>query len=239
MCTDIEAVADKSVTRLSRLHPYPAMVADPLAVELVDRYVRPGDSVLDPFCGSGRLLASATRVPGRRVGVDTNPLACLVTQAKLTAVDVALLESLLGELEHARVSFSGASATILLRHQRKVAWFPGRALAELAEIIKWLNTARLDPGGRLLAAAAFSASVRDVSFARKDGWKLHRLGATARAAFDPSAWDCFKRNSRTVLQRLAGVYLRIWTTATWHSAMRERFLRDSRRSATRHTSMWC
>src|SRR5882672_3807097 len=104
------------------MHPYPAMVADELALSLATRYVKPSDSVLDPFCGSGRLLVAAARFPGRRVGVDINPLACLLTRAKLANPDVAVLSEVLSKAQKIRKKV-GSFRSIELREGRKVEWF--------------------------------------------------------------------------------------------------------------------
>jgi DNA modification methylase len=57
--------------------------------ELVARKVRehiPGGNgvVLDPFCGSGTTLISAQFLGHQAIGVDANPLMCLVSEAKTT-----------------------------------------------------------------------------------------------------------------------------------------------------------
>jgi site-specific DNA-methyltransferase (cytosine-N4-specific) len=193
MLRDPQTVADQLTTRLSRLHPYPAMVADPLALELVSTYVAPGDAVLDPFCGSGRLLAAAASLPGRKVGVDTNPLAALVTGAKLADADPDVLSTVIGLLDSARAGTRRGFPSVQLRQERRVQWFPANALAELGDIIAWINCLDLEPAETLLVAAAFSATVRDASYARKDGWKLHRMNADARRRFSPAPWQIFAR----------------------------------------------
>jgi SAM-dependent methyltransferase len=175
------------------------MVADGVALTLAARHVRAGDAVLDPFCGSGRLLA-AVRQPTVRVGIDTNPLACLLTRAKLADADVDVLAAMLKELDRAK-EFSWDCALRLGRH-RKVDWFTPAALQELSQIVYWINALGLAEPERLLAAASLSGAARDVSFARKNGWKLHRLSAEARANFTASAWTAFERRLRYCQQEV-------------------------------------
>ena len=54
-----------------------------MAHALVERFSRPGDVVLDPFCGRGTVPLQATLRRRVGVGVDLNPLAALLTGAVL------------------------------------------------------------------------------------------------------------------------------------------------------------
>src|SRR3954468_14943578 len=86
-------------TPFSRLHPYPAMVGDDLAFALCREYVLPGARLIDPFCGSGKFLTAAPQA-AVRVGIDVNPLAWLVTTAKLTPAKRDVVEHMLHEIRH-------------------------------------------------------------------------------------------------------------------------------------------
>src|SRR5687768_12034639 len=81
-------------TRLSRWHPYPAMIADDLATELASLHVRQGSRVLDPFCGSGRLLMAAAAKGASCFGYDVNPLARLLTEAKAAPACLPTLQAI-------------------------------------------------------------------------------------------------------------------------------------------------
>jgi DNA modification methylase len=172
------------------------MVADELALELADEYVRPGGSVLDPFCGSGRLLVAAAKYPGLRHGMDVNPLACLLTRAKLARPDRKVLVRMLDDLQGARGRLRGKVAALELRASYSVPWFSEAVQGELAEIVSWINASAMDEPERLLVAAALSAATRDASFARKVGWKLHRHRPASRARLSLSAWASFERRLR-------------------------------------------
>ncbi|MBA2644475.1 MAG: hypothetical protein H0U80_03420, partial [Solirubrobacterales bacterium] len=75
-----------------------------LANAFIARLSRPGDVVIDPFCGRGTvpLQACVTRRIG--VGVDANPLASLLTGAKVDAPDrrtaIARIEALRLDWSH-------------------------------------------------------------------------------------------------------------------------------------------
>ena len=167
------------------------MVADDLAVALAERHVKPGFKVLDPFCGSGRLLFAGANVPGEFVGIDVNPLACLITMAKAAAVIPSTISDIAKDIECARMGV--AVGPLKLRARRKVSWFSESVRVELAQIVAWINELRLDWPERTVIATALSAATRDVSYSRKGRWKLHRLSSNARMTHTKSAWDCLRK----------------------------------------------
>ncbi|WP_316218965.1 MULTISPECIES: hypothetical protein [unclassified Bradyrhizobium] len=157
--------------------------------------------MLDPFCGSGRLLAAATEA-SLRVGIDTNPLACLLTQAKFAKVDPRNIGSVIEGIDSAQMCFP-RSELCFGPTERKVEWFSKAVREELNRLVVWLNSLQLSGPESLLVASALSATVRDVSFAREQGWKLHRLDAESRRKFKPCPWDRFKKRLTYCLDELS------------------------------------
>ncbi len=64
------------------LHEYPARMIPQIAQKLIRLYTKPGDIILDPFCGSGTTLVEAVLNSRSAVGVDINPLATLIAEVK-------------------------------------------------------------------------------------------------------------------------------------------------------------
>ena len=65
------------------VHPYPAKFVAELPGALLDILpIQPGMAVLDPFCGSGTTLVEAQRRGIPSLGIDLNPIACLMTRVK-------------------------------------------------------------------------------------------------------------------------------------------------------------
>ena len=56
-----------------------------IAADLIEEYTRPGDLVLDPFCGSGTIPLECLLRGRRALAYDSNPYAVLLTRAKLQA----------------------------------------------------------------------------------------------------------------------------------------------------------
>ena len=76
------------------LHPYPAKYIPQIPNALIQELSSVGDTVLDPFCGSGTTLVEALLLKRHAIGVDANPLACLIARAKTTRLNEADVESL-------------------------------------------------------------------------------------------------------------------------------------------------
>lgn len=201
-----EAAGDQptsSATRLTRLHPYPAMVADELATCLAERYSEPNSDILDPFCGSGRLLMAFSDRVRKCVGVDVNPLACLITKAKSASPNKEKISELIAEIKG--LNRSQKSEQISFKETRKVEWFDSKSLEELGQILAWINDRNLDTEDLLVIGAILSGTVRDVSYCRKGRWKLHRMSAEARNKFAASPWDAFEQRLKRYAAQIEGL----------------------------------
>jgi len=166
------------------------MVPDELAVHLAVTHSDVGKQVLDPFCGSGRLLMAAAARGAECVGFDINPLACLLTEAKSARVCATSIAEITAEASRRPVA-KGKAQPIILRGNRQVAWYSDQVAVELQQILRWINSLGLGGSERLVVAAALSAAARDSSWCRKNGWKLHRLSVNARESHRRSAWTSF------------------------------------------------
>ena len=177
------------------------MVADDLAIELAAKHISQGHRVLDPFCGSGRLLFAGAEVQGSFIGVDVNPLACLVVRAKAARVETTTIEKLIDDLENARVSVDARQ--LRFRERRKVEWYPDSVRRELGQILVWVNSLGLGESEKLVVAVALSGAAREASFARNGRWKLHRIRAEQRRVHSVSAWDLLERRLRWYLREVS------------------------------------
>jgi len=73
-------------------HRYPAKFIPQIVSRLAEKYTREGDFIVDPFGGCGTTLVES-KVMGRpSIAVDINPVAVLITKAKITAIDPAKIE---------------------------------------------------------------------------------------------------------------------------------------------------
>src|SRR5690606_28475459 len=60
------------------MHPYPAKFIPQIPNALIQELSSVGDTVGDIFCGSGTTLVEALTLKRNAVGIDANPLACLI-----------------------------------------------------------------------------------------------------------------------------------------------------------------
>src|SRR6187397_1687875 len=74
-----------------RLHPYHGKFIPQLVEALLDRYLTPGDHVLDPFAGSGTTLVQALESGLDATGADIAAFNCLLMRVKTAPYDLAQL----------------------------------------------------------------------------------------------------------------------------------------------------
>ncbi|MEY4424144.1 MAG: hypothetical protein RLZZ258_1247 [Actinomycetota bacterium] len=119
---DIVAV-DK---QLHSIHPYPCKFPSSIVREHLEES---GLTVLDPFCGSGTTLLESAMLGNSVVGIDVNPIAVLISRAKLAPISSGNLESLRALVEGVR-AWDGRTDSKLVDFHGLDHWFsPGAQLA--------------------------------------------------------------------------------------------------------------
>jgi len=191
------------------LHAYPARMIPQIAHRLIERYSSPYDLVLDPFCGSGTVLAEAllmksheradADIPRNAVGNDINPLALLLAKVKSKPLDSSALEKNMGslirkaeediaELRKGRIQVGTPKAFPNLHH-----WFKDYVINELVVIQKNINKL-LDNNFRDFAHVCFSLTVRKVSNIYNPGDTfIKRLSSEKLRKYRPNVMATFKQ----------------------------------------------
>jgi site-specific DNA-methyltransferase (cytosine-N4-specific) len=159
------------------IHPYPAKFIPQIPNTLIQELSSLGETVLDPFCGSGTTLVEARRLGRHAIGVDANPLACLITRAKtncISELEAENLSQLVAEVEQlAQQTFIGRLplfpdwpifplATERQTFEGIAEWFDDHVIDELSFIKeKCLGLDSIN--ARQLALVAFSSIIVTVS----------------------------------------------------------------------------
>jgi len=74
-----------------RLHPYLGKFIPQLVEIFLRKYSRAGETVYDPFCGSGTTLVEANILNINSIGCDIAAFNCLLSRVKTVEYDVALM----------------------------------------------------------------------------------------------------------------------------------------------------
>lgn len=180
------------------IHPYPAKFIPQIPRKLIELY-HPADSsvVLDPFCGSGTTIVEAIDLGLDAIGIDVNPLACLITRAKTTPLPPGLHDvarQVIREAENQVSSDSVQVPTI----PRLDHWFKPDIQKVLAALVAQINQEERIPLREALQVA-LSSIITKVSNQESD---------TRYAAIDKnvSAEDVFGYFEQAVAKVERAVY---------------------------------
>jgi 16S rRNA G966 N2-methylase RsmD len=92
----------KSTYYTHGFHPYPAKFTPQLVSKYFNLYCKNGYSIIDPFCGSGTTLVEAALNGMPSVGIDLNPIACIVSKAKTSQFneqEISIIKKFLTEIQ--------------------------------------------------------------------------------------------------------------------------------------------
>jgi hypothetical protein len=152
-------------------HTYPARVHPGLVRALLNNFARPGDIVLDPFCGSGSVLIEALVAGCKPQGVDLNPLALRIAEVQCELRDRTARKRFeyalvaMGEASEIRVQ-DRARAHIVLSRESQGQYSP-HVLFELSGLFEEIEQVANEPDRRALLLV-FSSLLVKFSLRRAD-----------------------------------------------------------------------
>jgi hypothetical protein len=171
-----------SLKNIHSIHPYPHKFVPQIVSKLICNYSQVGDTILDPFCGSGTTLIEANLSHRFSLGIDFHPLACLISTVKTTPINHALELELSArtqemikkvQFELTRkdrlIDFSDNHPSIPI-FPKPGRWFQGHIMKELAVLKDAINDVK-NVVFKNIYILIFSSIIKDVSNASS----LHRL----------------------------------------------------------------
>ena len=78
---------------VNRLHPYLGKFVPQLVEIFLRKYFDPGQTILDPFCGSGTTLIQANELGINSIGYDVSAFNVLLCRAKLQKYDLVKVQN--------------------------------------------------------------------------------------------------------------------------------------------------
>ena len=69
------------------MHKFFARKQEDVISEYIKVYTEEGETILDPFCGSGVMIAEALKLDRRAIGIDINPVSIFVTRNTIKYLD--------------------------------------------------------------------------------------------------------------------------------------------------------
>ena len=191
-------------------HPYPARMIPQIARRLIERYSKPGDLVLDPFCGSGSVLVECRLLGRNSIGIDINPLALILAKAKTMPIDPSILKEFWNRLKE-KISIDIQKLRFkeidvhLPRIRNLDYWFKPQVAKELTIIKSYLDRIE-EEVLYYFFATCFSITVREASNLRLSEFKVYRLPPDKLKKHNPNVFQIFERHVNQNIHKMADFF---------------------------------
>jgi site-specific DNA-methyltransferase (cytosine-N4-specific) len=126
------------------LHPYPAKFPPQLPKRILQQYAVKGQTILDPFCGSGTTLVEARIFGLNAIGVDVNGLSVLLSQVKATSLSqmqFSIIESFIEEMQEEifKWNISGRPKIKVKEIEGQDHWFQKNVSEEISFLLNKIS----------------------------------------------------------------------------------------------------
>lgn len=148
-------------------HRYPAKFIPQITSRLIQKYSTERQLVCDPFCGSGTTLVEATLNTRNSYGIDVNPVATLITRAKITPIIPSKIDWYISYFEQVLLDKNANYKNVELpfSHSRIDHWFHLPEKNQLAFILDEIDKIvyAMDINVKIFLQCAFSHILKNCS----------------------------------------------------------------------------
>lgn len=170
------SLSNKAPSLTHGLHRFPAKYISRIPAWVIDEFAGPRDVILDPFCGSGTTLVEALLRSQKAIGIDCDPLACLISRAKTSDVRPERIRILGGLLNHAWRKPAKHPVPPMPGLVNFGHWFPERTWAQLQSVLAAIRELDASPQEMDFLLCIFSSVLRWVSNADDQTQKTYVSG---------------------------------------------------------------
>lgn len=158
-------------THTHNYHRYPAKFIPQIVKKLIETYTAPGDTIADVFAGCGTTLVES-KIHGRKsIGVDVNPVAELITNAKINPIRPSLVaREFEGLKELILTKYDWRKKYYRTNHDRIDYWFRRWEKNKLAFLYKNILKVQ-DPHVRVFLLCSMSNILKNCSRWLQDSTK--------------------------------------------------------------------
>lgn len=160
---DLFSKMNRSDRHTHLIHTYPAKLLAHIPYFFLNNtyFSKEGDTILDPFCGTGTVLLEANLAKRNAIGADANPLARLIASVKTRKLDEVKLNQNLKRIIHRAQLFRNVEYPNIVNRD---FWFPANTQFQLAKIRRAINELANDEYKDFFEVC-FSNCIKKVSYA--------------------------------------------------------------------------
>jgi SAM-dependent methyltransferase len=192
--------------------PYLATFPDEVPKYVIDRFLPPATYskncglkklILDPFCGSGTTLLVAAENNTKAIGVDVNPMAVMISNAKCSVFndceDFRDANKLLEKIGALKPFSNDGNIGLSVNADRVKYWFHSKVAEDLFLLRDTINGCGNEKV-RNLALVVYAVTLRVCSYARNDTISRARKTYSIIEASKANAFRDFSRRFEDALE---------------------------------------
>ena len=193
------------------LHKYPATMLPQIGLKLLKEFKAKKTNLLDPYCGSGSSFSSGLEYGIKKfVGFDLNPLAILISKAKLNYIESDILNIEKDKLKN-RISkktynknYEMLKSKIISNIKNIDFWIEKKTQEDLIFIYSLIENIKNKPKIKNIFLLAFSETLREASYTRNNEFKLFRMQNYQN--YKPDAFSIFAQKLDSITENYLNIY---------------------------------